>query len=306
MPERNCGICGQTMKNGRYGPLLLDFCGPCDGVWFDCGELGTLIAGGPQVVARLVELLSKQAGGGKTGVERPWCPTCRCMLDGVDYPDMPGLRLDRCAFCEGYWLSRGDLNDLSVGLGGGSIFEAETRRHSVQNRAEKEMAAAAAAVTPAPPPPDSPSISRAGDMTPCPKCGQRNGLTAPSCWACAAPLHAPVVARCPRCEASMREVDSAGVGIAFCEGCGAAWTTPQRLNRLLLQAEPQKAEFLGKTRKLRPELRKKLHPELRCPRDGQLLKPARLGVILAEPVPACPKCYGVVLLPGMLDQALGG
>lgn len=300
MSEKPCGLCRVPMKIGRYGPLTLDFCLPCDRVWFDSGEIGILISGGPQVVSRLIELMKNAGTSGKTSVDRPTCPTCRCILDGVDYPGMAGLRLDRCEFCEGYLLSRADLNDLGVALGGGSIFEAETRRASIAKRhepappVERESPAAV----------ERPSTTKAGGLAPCGKCGQHNGPDAPMCWACGAALKAAILARCPRCEAPMRELSAGGAGIGCCQGCGLVWTNPQRLNRLLLLTEPQRKAVAAQARDLRPELRRKLHPELRCPKDGQKLKPARLPAVLQEPVPACPVCFGVLLLPGMLEQAL--
>src|SRR3569833_1862891 len=75
MPERECPSCTRPMTTGRLGPIPLDLCMQCGGVWFDCGELGQVVSTEPQIVRRLASSLpAAPASAPKRG--NPKCPVC--------------------------------------------------------------------------------------------------------------------------------------------------------------------------------------------------------------------------------------
>lgn len=294
MSERLCPSCRLPLRTGRFGPLELEFCLPCGGAWFDGGELSRLIAAGPPVVRRLTDGM-KPAAAGSHVVRQFACPVCRVPLNEVEYASMPGVRLEACTLCEGFWLFRTVLLDLANALEGGP-------------RAQPAWMSgvASAAAAPAPTQTPGPAPAAAAGMVPCPNCDEPNGERAATCWACGKPLQGPVVGTCPRCQANMRRIDSEGVTLSACEGCGGVWLTPGRLNQLLLQPPHHHEAVLRQVDRKRPELRKRLQWQLSCPYCKVGMMSGPLGALTQQPVQTCPKCYGMYLGPGILEDILPG
>src|SRR5688500_10842907 len=91
------------MKHARLGPIALDLCFHCHGVWFDDGELAQLIQGGPLAIRKLGERILSA----RTEARRPKahkCPVCWVPMGDFEFPSMPGVRLDGCALCLGFWV----------------------------------------------------------------------------------------------------------------------------------------------------------------------------------------------------------
>jgi Zn-finger nucleic acid-binding protein len=142
------------MTTGKLGPIELDACLNCSGIWFDCGELTRVIAAGPQIIRRLTERVSKSAGP-KNPVTRtvgpPTCPGCRTPLSNVEYASMPGVRLDACGFCEGFWVARDSLEFLADSLEGASQWDKWVRPAAPAAAAQSPQPAKAPGASPAPP-----------------------------------------------------------------------------------------------------------------------------------------------------------
>lgn len=290
------------MAAARFGPLDLDVCLSCAGVWFDCGELSQVIAAGPPILRRLGERVRSAAAGHPLGAAvRPQggrsCPGCRVPLSSVEYAAMQGLRLDMCRFCEGFWLDHPTLIRLAAALEGASQWELVTQE---QARVQ------------APPAPGSAPASSASASSPaarteaCPRCGEPNVERAAVCWACGEPLQGPVVGACPRCEAAMRRVTSEKVTLSACEGCGGVWVTPGRLNSLLLQAAESQQRLLRQLARRQPEKRRRLHLEMTCPHCDMQMFSGPLGMLTQQQVQTCPKCFGMFVAASILEEILPG
>jgi len=117
MSERQCPSCSQWLAAGRFGPLQLDLCPHCSGVWFDHGELTQVIAAGPAVVRRLcVKAPPTGVAATTRPVGPPACPACRAPLASVEYASMPGVRMEACRFCEGFWVNQATLLRIAATL----------------------------------------------------------------------------------------------------------------------------------------------------------------------------------------------
>jgi Zn-finger nucleic acid-binding protein len=315
MADRNCPDCREKMVIGRLGPLELDLCIACGGVWFDCGELGRVIAAGPAIVRRLSEKVpARQAGYGVRSVGPPTCPACRVPLGNVEYASMPGVHLDACTFCEGFWANRPTLIRLAASLEGASVWD----QMAQERKAMEAPAPPQAPPNPAPaqPPagrPTRPGAPAAKAPAPaasqgelCPNCGEKNGDRAAVCWACGHALQGPVVCACPRCEASMRRVVSENVTLSACEGCGGTSLTPNRLNAILLQPVEAQDRLFKQVKRYSPAKIRNLRSELLCPHCNLTMFSGPLGMITQKLVPACPQCYTLFVSIEVLDDILHG
>ena len=82
--------------------VLIDACKSCKGIWLDRGKI-FLFSRRPR---RLEESLASAGDGGRPS-ERA-CPRCASALEVVPFL-RPGLEVDRCPRCEGYWFDAGEL-----------------------------------------------------------------------------------------------------------------------------------------------------------------------------------------------------
>ena len=340
MAERGCPCCSEPMRAGQLGPLELDVCPRCGGIWFDCGELARVIAAGPQILRRLYDRAAPtvpRPGMRQSGA--PICPACRAPLLEVEYASMPGVSLDACRFCEGFWVTRPIILHLAHALD--TAPQSDPRRGGQSQQpapptvpAPPAFAAGASSsrpipppanagqppvypppstvpVGPTPPPPPVPPhtapAQRAADsMITCPKCGERNAERAPLCWACGEHLKGPVVGTCPRCEASMRRVVSESVTLSACDGCGSVWITPARLNALILQLLPAQDALLQQVARFRRENARALHLEVECPHCKSRMYGTPLGMITQQLVDTCGQCYGLFMSYGIFEDILRG
>jgi Zn-finger nucleic acid-binding protein len=139
MPELEarypCPVClGATMDKvpvveetgGQRGPLLLDHCGRCGGVWFEAGEVQHLRGCQPeslwQAIAPRSEGFHMQCRACHGFIERgaAACPACgwRNVLDcpvcqrPMETATHQGVQLDACKSCKGVWFDHSELASL--------------------------------------------------------------------------------------------------------------------------------------------------------------------------------------------------
>lgn len=107
-----CAKCSSTMTEATLGPVRIDVCDSCGGIWFDAGELRALLALSdtdvktsmpPSTWKKRVLAMDTQNGA---------CPRCLKLLARVDSMAMEGLHHDRCEACGGAWLDGGELKAL--------------------------------------------------------------------------------------------------------------------------------------------------------------------------------------------------
>ena len=82
--------------------VLIDACKSCKGIWLDRGKIFHF----SRRPRQLEESLASADDGARTS-ERA-CPRCASALEVVPFL-RPGLEVDRCPRCEGYWFDAGEL-----------------------------------------------------------------------------------------------------------------------------------------------------------------------------------------------------
>ena len=114
-----CPDCGKGLVERRMQGEVLDLCGACRGLWFDQGELPTVIEG----------LTHEVTGHDRPGAHRDrvpsappapkgGCPRCGSALEQLNYALDSNIIVSRCADCRGVWVRRGQLRQLVLHLKG--------------------------------------------------------------------------------------------------------------------------------------------------------------------------------------------
>ena len=110
MPEILCPKCAKPMHEWTSKGVTLDHCQPCQGLWFEEGELSRHIQ---NMGAQICERESRDPH------LTPYpCPRCRGshLVEGV----LQSIRVDACASCHGMFLDLGEVHELL-----GAIHRAE-------------------------------------------------------------------------------------------------------------------------------------------------------------------------------------
>ena len=104
-----CPKCNNDLEKQMLGidrSIEIDVCPACKGMWFDKGELDKF----DESVTVNSELADFEHVQNQTKVFD--CPRCRNKLKTVKPKLMPELELDRCYSCLGFWLDKGELEDV--------------------------------------------------------------------------------------------------------------------------------------------------------------------------------------------------
>jgi uncharacterized protein len=101
-----CPRCRGTLMTLEFDRIEIDYCGECEGVWLDSGEIETLL----DREGRSDSLLSTM----RPGTSREWrrrCPICSKKMDKVFIGNTVPVLLDRCLH-HGLWFDRGELRKV--------------------------------------------------------------------------------------------------------------------------------------------------------------------------------------------------
>ncbi len=104
----DCPRChGQTMETVKVLDTTIDRCSQCDGTWYDDGELKSIL--GPRYnydgLMQNMEIKSSDLV----------CPICQEKMTGCVFKSRRfTVKLDHCLACKGYWLDRGELDQIQV------------------------------------------------------------------------------------------------------------------------------------------------------------------------------------------------
>jgi len=318
MSERQCPRCSQPLVFGRFGPLDLDICRLCGGVWFDTGELSRLNSAGPQVVRRLHERITPAQSQPSPPEGPPACPACRVPLASVEFAGAAGVRVGACSFCEGDWVPYSMLAKLAEALDSSRGWTPEAPPSPPKPNAGPAVRPTAQAQPPKAPPkpparaapassasPASPAAATGGEMV-CPHCSEPNSDRAAVCWACGRALEGPVIGECPTCGGAMRRRESESVTLDACEGCGSVCVTPKRLQQLILQPWDRVRKLLEYVGRFHTSKSKHEPAAPSCPHCKTPYMKSRLGMLTQQPVHSCPQCYGLLIDYETLTDILAG
>jgi len=93
---------------GDYASVVIDLCPECEGVWLDKGELDQR----DESLWTDAEDLDHEIITGDRKVAN--CPKCSATLLSVTPNEVPGLVIDRCPECWGFWLDPGELESIQA------------------------------------------------------------------------------------------------------------------------------------------------------------------------------------------------
>lgn len=106
-----CPACSSLLTKDFEIGIELDVCPACGGIWFDDGELRTLMEQGEQAVQHVEkEAVPHREQVAKTSERQ--CPACRIPLDTYCYNYSSTVKLDSCRKCGGIWVDNGELDAI--------------------------------------------------------------------------------------------------------------------------------------------------------------------------------------------------
>ena len=136
-----CPACGRAMQEESFGPVAVDVCG-CGGLWFDWAELAEVDEPHEGFGAALEKGLARPAGPQRAGPLR--CTKCDVAMREHRYQNIPGVWIDECYGCAGFFLDAGELRAIRDWLGKkqekGRKLDALLRRDPEYRREKLEMA----------------------------------------------------------------------------------------------------------------------------------------------------------------------
>ncbi|HEX9896337.1 MAG TPA: zf-TFIIB domain-containing protein [Dehalococcoidales bacterium] len=107
-----CPTCKHPTFVVEYQKIELDYCGNCQGVWFDAGELELMLdsAGIGETKSMLNTLL--QSPPASTNEKKRKCPICRRAMKKVNIGGTDNVIIDTCGRQDGFWFDAGEIDHL--------------------------------------------------------------------------------------------------------------------------------------------------------------------------------------------------
>ena len=143
--QRMCPRCEakmQTVDLGLGGRFLIERCDKCLGIFFDSGELESLLDASVKHVyeinfERLSTLIEQESEFLQHTKMYIKCPVCRELMHRRSYGSRSGVIADTCKE-HGVWLDGGELNKLLRWAKAGGRIHADNVRREEQRRQERQ------------------------------------------------------------------------------------------------------------------------------------------------------------------------
>jgi Zn-finger nucleic acid-binding protein len=107
-----CPGCKRPMLVVEYQKIELDYCGNCQGVWFDAGELELMLdsTGIGKTKSTIGALLHSPEA--PTHEKKRKCPICRRTMKKVNISGTDHVIIDTCNREDGVWFDGGEIDHL--------------------------------------------------------------------------------------------------------------------------------------------------------------------------------------------------
>jgi uncharacterized protein len=281
-----CPRCQVPLRAHDLGPVSIDGCDTCGGLWFDTDELSRLAKGGQETVVAAEAVFAPPQPASDTIGAKGLCPRCQVPLYAFEFAHTPGVTLDACATCRGVWIDDGELEALGRRLAP-TEPAATDKAASVRQKARQAVALL--------------------HRVPCPKCGEENPESAVNCWACGQRMgHVHSGRFCPRCDNRLEYITAEDLEIHpppyldHCPDCGGIWIQRDTLSPLMeLSVEALKNWEARLSARLRGTLDTR-ETEIICPSCQIVLAERPYARDSSVFIDACRNCLGVWLDSGEL------
>jgi Zn-finger nucleic acid-binding protein len=100
-----CRFCGATMTRLPCGPVTLDRCDHCGSLWFDGGELDSLLAGAESLPAH-----APKGSAARSADALIVCPRCTGVT--LEAVRRGGAHVHRCPSCHGVLVGRSSIEAI--------------------------------------------------------------------------------------------------------------------------------------------------------------------------------------------------
>lgn len=140
--ERICPVCHiplQTIDLKINGHLYIEHCSTCFGLFFDPGEIETLldssVSGVFSINRELIENINQERYPANHKVKYLKCPVCQVLMNRVNFGYRSGVVVDQCR-AHGVWLDSGEITHLMEWKKAGGQLWDQQQRLQQQTRAE--------------------------------------------------------------------------------------------------------------------------------------------------------------------------
>ena len=140
--DRTCPHCDkplQTVKLDLNDPFYIERCKICFGLFFDPGEIETLLKSSVSNVfdinLKLIKSINKDRYKKNRQVKYVKCPVCRILMNRVNFGRRSGVVIDQCKK-HGVWVDSGEITHLMEWKkAGGELLHAQ---HAEKTRPKKK------------------------------------------------------------------------------------------------------------------------------------------------------------------------
>lgn len=105
----NCVKCNGQLVPVRIDGIEVDKCNVCSGIWFDIGELDSVLKADD--ITKLKNVVDNNRGDDEINAPCPKCSGSSSMVRVVS-PQDNSVHIDTCTVCYGNWLDGGELENL--------------------------------------------------------------------------------------------------------------------------------------------------------------------------------------------------
>ncbi len=112
---RICPHCDTPLQTIKLQGQQIEHCKTCFGLFFDPGEIETLLDNTVKNVTdinlTLIKNINRDRYQGHPGVKYVKCPCCRVLMNRINFGHRSGVILDRCSK-HGIWVDSGEITHL--------------------------------------------------------------------------------------------------------------------------------------------------------------------------------------------------
>ena len=270
---KRCPRCQLGLAEARIGPVQVDGCSACGGVWFDNAELGAVA----NAESNNLLALEDQFLHGMSSPElhsQTICPNCNVKMFDFEFPHSPGVRLDACPQCKGVWADDGELKAIYAHMTGHTTGEVEPMEDS--RRIGRQAIGVLLSNT-------------------CPQCRAQNSSMALHCRVCSQRLPHSGTMLCPNCDVILSRRAFRGLTLDVCPDCTGTWLDAGELSALaeFTPEELRQVQDDAAAKRTGVSALWNANPTLMCPRCCVSLAAPAMLFGADVPLDSCVHCNGV-------------